>query len=174
MVELCLYQGTINTLTNVASFCPVRSIEVQKENEYATETTIDGGSFRLETLDEFGKVISTVAFDPETDGDGSASSIFLVANKCDTGVAQVRLLGKQSTVLASLSASPSVPSVELLYPNGGESLVGDHVEIQWTGTDPEGDENTYDVTFSGDGGETWSFWHWKCKIQRQFLYLFLN
>ena len=48
------------------------------------------------------------------------------------------------------------PTVTVVAPNGGESLVaGSTAQIQWTASDADGDALTIDVEFSPNGGATW-------------------
>lgn len=51
-----------------------------------------------------------------------------------------------------------MPSIELVYPNGGEVFEGgDTVDIQWTGSDIHGN---IQLQYSTNGGATWSFLGW--------------
>jgi len=47
------------------------------------------------------------------------------------------------------------PKVILNYPKGGETINGT-ILIKWRGTDSDGDSITYDVSYSADGGKTWT------------------
>lgn len=48
------------------------------------------------------------------------------------------------------------PTVTVVAPNGGESLVaGSTTQIQWTASDADGDALTIDVEFSANDGTTW-------------------
>lgn len=68
-------------------------------------------------------------------------------------VCAVQLLHGQS-LLAEQSATPNSPEVEMLFPNGGERLVGVE-KIAWRATDADGDELTAALFHSPDGGMTW-------------------
>jgi hypothetical protein len=52
--------------------------------------------------------------------------------------------------------SASAPTVELLSPNGGEQWrQNSRATIRWRGTDSDGDNLTYALWISNDGGEDW-------------------
>jgi hypothetical protein len=59
------------------------------------------------------------------------------------------------TTLASIPVSPSAPQVTVTFPNGGEMLQGQQT-IVWTASDGDGDDLSYDVLFSSDGGSSWT------------------
>lgn len=47
------------------------------------------------------------------------------------------------------------PEVQVVSPNGGETLTGDHL-ITWSAVDGNGDSMTFDVHYSINGGGSWS------------------
>jgi hypothetical protein len=52
--------------------------------------------------------------------------------------------------------SASAPTVELLSPNGGEQWrQNSRATMRWRGTDSDGDNLTYALWISNDGGEDW-------------------
>jgi uncharacterized repeat protein (TIGR01451 family) len=57
--------------------------------------------------------------------------------------------------LAARAVSAGAPVVTILFPNGGELLNGNQVQVSWTGSDPNGDSLTYSLLYSFDGGQTW-------------------
>lgn len=58
--------------------------------------------------------------------------------------------------LARVEKSGSAPGVQLVIPNGGESLAADTpTTIEWTGHDDDSDSLVYTIAFSHDGGTTW-------------------
>ena len=85
----------------------------------------------------------------------SAVAPFHVAMACPDGLHTVQIVrqdtGRGDVVLASRSLLPTTPTVELLSPNGGGTLTGEH-EVTWTATDA----TEYDLHLSQDGGETFS------------------
>ena len=58
--------------------------------------------------------------------------------------------------LARVTASANPPNIELIEPNGGEQLAGDTVLVRWSAADPDGDELSFDVSYSRDAGQSWS------------------
>ena len=61
-----------------------------------------------------------------------------------------------ATPLATRSASPNAPTVQLLAPNGGEVLDQATVEVSWSASDGDADPLLFVVQFSADGGGTWT------------------
>lgn len=54
-----------------------------------------------------------------------------------------------------MRASPHAPVVNVLYPNGGESLWGDVVDVLWNASDADGDSLLFSIFYSGDNGQSW-------------------
>jgi len=52
-------------------------------------------------------------------------------------------------------APNTAPTVLVIRPNGGERA-RDMFEIQWQATDPDGDPLTYTLSYSPNGGDTWT------------------
>ena len=66
------------------------------------------------------------------------------------------VFSRSDNVLAEKIVSNNVPQVTVLYPNGGETfMVGQKVTIKWEGNDPDGDDLSYIVAYSRDGGKFW-------------------
>lgn len=66
------------------------------------------------------------------------------------------VFSRSDNVLAEKIVSNNVPQVTVLYPNGGETfMVGQKVTIEWEGNDPDGDDLSYIVAYSRDGGKFW-------------------
>jgi len=55
-----------------------------------------------------------------------------------------------TTVLPNMA-----PTVRVLRPNGGEQIYGMY-EIQWSANDPDGDTLTFTLSYSPNGGQTWT------------------
>jgi hypothetical protein len=59
-----------------------------------------------------------------------------------------------STASPFTISNPVGPTVQVLYPNGGEILQG-IVTVQWSASSPQEDTLEVDLEVSGDGGQTW-------------------
>ena len=69
--------------------------------------------------------------------------------------AQKVVLKHGSDIMLEKSFSKNAPTVQLLSPNGGENLeIGD--QIEWQGSDLDGDPLHYTLSYSNDGGSRWS------------------
>lgn len=72
------------------------------------------------------------------------------------GTTWVKVLN-EGELLARLEPSSNVPSVQVLTPNGGEVLNGSgEFNIRWSSSDEDGDVLLHNISFSADGGQTWS------------------
>jgi hypothetical protein len=95
-------------------------------------------------------------FNPQelTDGEESPGRPALIAEMVPfqegTAKIEVRYLGE---TVASRSASPNPPVIQVTEPKGGEYR--STIQIAWEASDPDGDDLTYSVLFSNDRGETW-------------------
>jgi hypothetical protein len=69
------------------------------------------------------------------------------------GAVRVEILGP-SGLMAAVQSGANPPTVTLLAPNGGETLVGD-VAVSWTASDSDGDPLTFNVQYSPDNGASW-------------------
>lgn len=65
------------------------------------------------------------------------------------------LIRHKDTVLVERIVSNNAPVVNIASPNGEESVRGT-VRIQWNATDADGDNLSYAILFSSDGGQTWN------------------
>ncbi len=123
------------------------------------------GEYVLQLLDASSNVVEEVTFqpnenmgDPFEESDVSATfpriGTFFIPVSADPDITALSILHEGSQI-AYLSASPNPPTVEVLYPNGGETLEDATVLMGWTGNDPDGDALTYTLRYSSDGGATW-------------------
>jgi len=82
-------------------------------------------------------------------------ALFTVVRKVPAGSESVEIRFRGETVWSrQISSNP--PEVTLISPAGGENLGPDaEFTISWSASDPDGDELTYSVYYSSDGGATW-------------------
>ena len=121
------------------------------------------GDFLLELFDESDNLIGTIPFEPtKILGDRPAEApmvgTFVIPVPSDPSIKKIEVVYVGTTgpeTLASRSQSSNAPSVQVLYPNGGENLSEDTVVVRWTGSDLDGDDLVYDVFYSFNGGATW-------------------
>lgn len=64
------------------------------------------------------------------------------------------VLKQAETVAATLAASANPPTVTITAPADGQTWSAEQT-VQWQGTDSDGDELTYAILYSTDGGATW-------------------
>ncbi|MBM3934903.1 MAG: fibronectin type III domain-containing protein [SAR202 cluster bacterium] len=74
------------------------------------------------------------------------------------GTARIEIQGPGNQVLDSIAYTAAAPSVRVSAPAAGSTVepVDGAVNIQWSGSDPDGGDLLYTVLYSSDGGENWS------------------
>ena len=117
------------------------------------------GDYTLELRDGGGNLLSAIAFQPDEHvADSSEQSTrngsFLIAIPADPAIENVSVY-HNAVLLASRTASRTSPSVEVIMPNGGEVFDTEQITIRWSGSDADGDELTYFVQYSSNGGTEW-------------------
>lgn len=72
------------------------------------------------------------------------------------GTAFIEVEDPSGMLLGSIAVTPNSPEVTMLCPNGGEIIpVGSEVESCWQGQDQDGDDLTYLLAYSDNGGDDW-------------------
>ncbi|MFQ5459155.1 MAG: hypothetical protein ACE5EL_00010 [Anaerolineae bacterium] len=101
-----------------------------------------------------GGVLGAVRFDvpEESDAPGEARG-FQVILPYDPATERI-VLSEGATERAAREASAAAPTVEVLSPNGGESIAGP-LTVKWRGADADGDTLHYTVQYSPDAGVSW-------------------
>ena len=112
------------------------------------------GSYALRFEDASGVEIASYSFDPGIHEADDEIGGFALLLPWDENAAYVALLhdGQQ---LNSRPASTNVPTVTVVYPNGGESLEGSTTALAWSAGDLDGDSLSYVVQYSSDAGTSW-------------------
>jgi len=68
--------------------------------------------------------------------------------------AQKIVISYDNSIYATIEISPNSPQVNIVYPNGGESLSGE-CEILWSASDLDGESLEYELLYSTDEGNNW-------------------
>lgn len=135
------------------------------------------GDYVLELLDADGNVLRWVPFGPHDfhiegrgpDPSEPKSEIWGVAVEEPPDWASYRVLGPSSSssgtsgaegavssrVLVEVTRSANAPVVSVTSPTTGQILSGDEMTFAWTGFDADGDDLTYTVQYSDDGGASY-------------------
>jgi len=121
--------------------------------------TMPLGDYVLELSDSGGNIVTTVSFRPNEYVASSwledpAVGSFIIPVLADPTITQATVY-HNGVLLSSQPASSNPPTVQVLYPNGGENLGGEKVTLEWTGSDPDGDDLTFIVLYSSDAGNSW-------------------
>jgi hypothetical protein len=118
-----------------------------------------GDDYCLNVRDDDDTVLAEHCFDVgfidiETGEIEPSSYFFTLPDAAAENVAEVSI-SKNQVSLVIVTPSNTPPKVNVIFPNGGETLRGQQTII-WEATDADSDPLTYDVLYSGDNGQTWS------------------
>jgi len=152
--EYLLVRGRINLPSNTASF---RSFSTARTTpRRAKAISAESGEYDLIAYGNQGQKVSEVSFAPSRaiadPGGPTDNASFTIAVEKQKQITRVTIK-KDGEAIADKTASDNPPSVEVVHPNGGENLTG-KVDIRWKGSDPDGDDLEYTVSYSNNGGDT--------------------
>jgi hypothetical protein len=121
------------------------------------------GAYTLVLLDSAQQTLLSVSFEPDVSAVAAADELpvattfIAVSGTIPAASAKVVYADPQSGSdldLQSITGSANSPVVDVVYPNGGESLFGREV-FSWTASDADNDPLTFDVYISYDSGASW-------------------
>jgi uncharacterized repeat protein (TIGR01451 family) len=144
--------GSVNLKQNSAQFRPFGMLF-----KVPTPSAPQAGDYSVEVRDANGVALTNIAFKPlvpTPEPKPSDVGSFSIALAVNPNYKQAVVL-HNGAILASRSASAHAPVVEIVYPNGGENLTEEEILLKWKGSDDDGDQLTYTIQFSPDGGQTW-------------------
>lgn len=122
-------------------------------HQHPESSTVETG-FELALLDADGQVLATRPIvDTSVNHELSNTLPFLTGLPLAPGTARLAILF-EGQILAERAFSASAPVVEVLSPSGGEVFTAPF-EIRWQASDPDGDDLTFAVQYSPDGGQSW-------------------
>jgi hypothetical protein len=138
------------------------------ESVYVIESPVsppapEPGTYAIRFEDSEGQEIASYSFEPDygiefcvgcADNGENNVGTFALLLPWNPSTARIVLLhnGQQ---LDSRTASNNAPTVNVLYPNGGESLSGSTATLSWSASDPDGDPLEYVIQYSTDAGTNW-------------------
>lgn len=111
------------------------------------------GAFTLVLQDAAKRKLASYPFIPRPSADGGDEIISEVVPHA-AGTKRVAIL-QDGREIAARAASRNAPQVKILFPNGGEHLEGETVDVLWQGSDADGDEIAYSLLYSNDRGASW-------------------
>jgi hypothetical protein len=116
------------------------------------------GDYALLLLDQFDVPVLEIPFQPEVPmverGVFPDTGSFSIAVPANPQIVRAVVL-KQGIPIGQITASANPPTVQVLFPNGGEAFDNAPITVQWIGSDLDGDPLWYLIQFSPDNGVTW-------------------
>jgi len=117
----------------------------------------EGGEYCLTFYGGGEEVLATHCFDlsftNSESGEPTGQARFSYMLPYPEGAAGVSL-SRGEQPLAEMNASPHAPEITLDSPGAGEEWGGRH-SVSWTATDADGDDLSFALLYSHDGGENW-------------------
>jgi len=152
--EYLVVRGLVNFVTGTAQFRPC--LPLTTTNTPPSE--LPGTNFVLQALDQKGDVLQAVPFALQPgQGEGEVTNLsadFNVSLTANPAIASL-LLSYDGTLLATLTAGSTAPTVALTSPNGGQTFGSGPINIAWTASEAGGSELSYTIEYSADNGNTW-------------------
>jgi hypothetical protein len=113
-----------------------------------------GSDYTLLLLNSGGTTLATRPFTPAHIDDTNPHSLLAsLAVPYDVNTAEIQLW-QGGTLIDSREASDNPPTVQLLSPNGGQT-VGNSLTVTWDADDADGDWLLYTLQYSNDNGQSW-------------------
>ncbi len=139
--------GTIETPGG--SITPIITTDDDGTSDYLNGDPADGLTIAATTLFDKGRVFFSteyVSMHGTSDHDSDGTSTLYEVDNCLFYLNVFEWLTEDRA-----------PTVEVLFPNGGEVLNGTET-VTWTAVDFDDDAMTYDLYFSDNGGSSWFIW----------------
>ncbi|PDV99238.1 BACON domain-containing protein [Candidatus Chloroploca asiatica] len=155
--EAQLQQGTFALVTGNAKLAPgTGQFDQINVIEGSAELPTSAGDWSIVLLSGSGQELASYPFTPaRVEDDESPEEPALFAEIIPWNPATARLeLRQGTTTVDTRNVSGTAPTVTITEPTGG-NLSGDSVTTRWIGEDLDGDELSYTVLYSFDGGDTW-------------------
>ena len=158
--DYLIIRGLIELATVQTDFRPFLTVRLQQP-----PPPPEPGEFILRLLDAVGGVIMDIPFQPEIgEADATQEGLavadathgsFTITVPADPRINQAVVL-HAAQLIASRIASANPPSVQVLFPNGGQSFGAGPITISWTAEDLDNDPLSYIVQYTSDDGRSWT------------------
>jgi hypothetical protein len=123
-------------------------------NGYADLEPGNTGNYTLRFLDVDQQVLSDVGFNMTFESDFNVTGFGFAVPYMD-GVAQIQILHGENVIVSRI-VSANAPTVNLTYPNSGETFVsGENITITWEASDADNDTLSFTVLYTPDNGTSW-------------------
>lgn len=138
------------------------------ESVFAVESPVsasapDPGTYTIRFEDSGGQELASYSFEPDfgmvscvgcADNGESDVGTFALLLPWNASTARIVLL-HNTQQLDSRMASNNAPTINVIYPNGGESLSSSTATLSWSASDLDSDPLEYAVQYSTDAGVSW-------------------
>ena len=118
------------------------------------------GDYSLELHDSSGNTLRSISFETfgsfseVIDGKTKTTEHFAFWINDPPGYDSIAVT-KSGQTLTTIQVSTNSPTISITKPVAGQQVTNNSIEIAWTANDPDGDDLTYAVMYSTDGGETY-------------------
>jgi len=158
-----MVMGTINKTTGEVVLKPLFVVpnaqEVQPRDEQGKYTIVlrNAQSAELARYPFTPQEMGEDGNDPTQTIDRSGATFLLISELVPfiKGTVRVDIEDPSGTVLKTITAGATPPTVTIISPNGGEVLSNSTIRVEWTANDSDGDTLSFNVQYSPDNGKTW-------------------
>lgn len=153
VADALVISGTMNLSRDTVELLPFLRLDDAPLSERPSAS-----AFSIDLLDDQGLLLVRYPFAPALDSElpsGADVTAVLAEVVPFDPLTRTIVIAKNGVALALRAVSEHAPSVQLLAPNGGETLQGSSTVVTWTGADADGDALRYTLLYSTDAGTTW-------------------
>lgn len=130
---------------------------LRKNLPSGTSDHIGKGDYYIQLLDKSDEVLFERKFTPDQIADYEKAATFFEVLPAYTNTAAIVVGGKGIKKPYKKRAGQSEPVVRVISPNYGKQWpAAGKMQIQWNGSDPDGDSLTYTVFYSNNNGTDWT------------------
>jgi hypothetical protein len=153
--DYLVIRGTVDFQNDTAEFLPFMFIS----NPISPPPEPSPGDYTLELLDDANNLVVAIPFQPteyvaDLSVEDPCTGSFIIPVPADPSTKRA-IVTHNGIQLALQVMSANPPTVQVLFPNGGEVFDGNNVTIEWTANDADGDELVYLIEYSTNAGGTW-------------------
>ena len=147
--DFLLVTGSINPTANKADFSMIRRL-----NNVVNIPALIPGAYKIRLLNAANATLADYAFTPTVLSESTDLGFTQVVNFA-AGTRRIQILqSNNNQVIGGYNVSANAPTVSSVALQNAPSPVTGSVTLTWNASDADGDQLTYDLSYSRDGGQT--------------------
>ena len=150
-----IVRGLVNFTTEQIEWLPFQCF-----SDVADLVPSPAGEYQVRLLDAANALLGETSFqallpDDFESSTGDWRAPFVVALPFNEAATRVEIV-RGGIVQATANASPNAPLIQLLAPNGGETLDSGEFDVRWQAADADEDGLSFTLEYSADDGASWN------------------